>query len=50
MAGKTYTLHKSTNLQAGFRVLADNLPATPPLNTFTDHNPDAAAFYIISVR
>ena len=50
VAGKTYTLHKSTNLQAGFSVLADNLPATPPLNTFTDPNPNAAAFYIISVR
>jgi hypothetical protein len=50
VAGKTYTLHKSTNLQAGFTVLADNLPATPPLNSFTDPNPGAAAFYIISVR
>ena len=50
VAGKTYTLHKSTNLQVGFTILADNLAATPPLNTYTDPTPSAAAFYIISVR
>jgi hypothetical protein len=50
VAGKTYTVHKSSNLASGFTVLQDNLPATPPVNTFTDPNPGSPAFYIISVR
>ncbi len=50
VAGKTYTIHKSTNLQAGFTVLEDGIAATPPVNTYDDPTPEGAAFYIISVR
>jgi len=50
VAGKTYTVHRSTNLQAGFAILQDDIAGTPPLNTYDDPTPDAAAFYIISVR
>lgn len=50
VAGKTYTLYKTSNLGAGFSVLQDNLAATPPLNTFTDPAPGPDAFYLISVR
>ncbi len=50
VAGKTYTVHKSTNLATGFTVLQDDLPATPPMNRFTDPTPGSTAFYIISVR
>lgn len=49
VAGKTYTVHKATNLVNGFSVLQATIPATPPLNTFTDPNPGSPAFYIISV-
>ena len=49
VAGKTYTIHKATNLVSGFSVLQANLPATPPLNTFVDPQPGNPAFYIISV-
>jgi len=31
-----YTLHVSTNLQAGFSVLTTNIMATPSMNTYTD--------------
>lgn len=50
VAGKTYTIHKSTNLQAGFTVLQEGIAATPPMNTYDDPAPQEAAFYIISVR
>jgi hypothetical protein len=50
VAGKTYALYKSTDLGAGFTLLADNLPATPPLNTYVDSTASSAAFYIISAR
>jgi hypothetical protein len=50
VAGKTYTLHQSTNLAAGFTVLQDNIPATPPMNTYTNQATGPAAFSILSVR
>jgi hypothetical protein len=46
--GKTYTVHRSSDLAAGFTVVADNLPATQ--TSYTDNNPPNPAFYIISVR
>ncbi|MBI5384129.1 MAG: hypothetical protein HZA90_05525 [Verrucomicrobia bacterium] len=48
--GKTYTIHKKVSLSDGWSVLADNLPATAPVNTYTDTNATDAGFYIISVR
>lgn len=31
-----YTIHYSTNLLSGFSVLQGNIPATPPMNVYTD--------------
>ena len=50
VAGKTYTIYKSTDLKAGFSVLKDNIVATPPLNVDADSMISPAAFYIIGVR
>jgi hypothetical protein len=46
--GKIYTVHRSSDLSAGFTIVADDLPATQ--TSFTDNNPPNPAFYIISVR
>jgi hypothetical protein len=51
--GKTYTLWKSANLAAGpagFAVVQDNIPATPPLNSLPIPTSGGAGLYIISVR
>ena len=51
--GRLYTVSKSTNLTDGFTlILATDLPATPPLNTFTDTTAAAQSggCYRISVR
>jgi hypothetical protein len=53
VAGKTYTVWKSTDLAAGpagFVLVQDNIPATPPLNTLPVTNNGPPAFYLISVR
>lgn len=36
VANKNYSLHRATNLNQGFSILATNLPATAPQNQFTD--------------
>jgi hypothetical protein len=37
--GKLYHLERTTDLTPGFnQVVGSNLPATPPMNTFTDTN------------
>jgi len=36
IANHTYVLHDSTNLPAGFSELQPGIPATPPMNTYTD--------------
>jgi hypothetical protein len=36
VANHHYTIHFSTNLLTGFSVLQSNLPATPPMNSYTD--------------
>jgi len=48
-AGATYTVEKSSNLSQGFQVLTSALPATPPVNTYSDVSHPAApeAFYRI---
>jgi hypothetical protein len=50
VAGKTYTIYKSTDLKAGFGVFKDNVPATPPLNSEPDSTTNSAALYIIGVH
>lgn len=45
-SNRTYELDRTTNAAEGFGVLATNLPATPPINVYTDDAPPAAAgFY-----
>jgi hypothetical protein len=50
IAGKTYTIYKSTDLGNGFSVLQDNIPASPPVNSFPDTAVQSNAFYVIGVR
>lgn len=46
--GQTYTLHKSTNLLDGFTPLLSDIPATPPMNVYTDTVSTAHAFYSVT--
>ena len=43
----TYEILKSENLRAGFVPVAANLPATPPVNAYTDRTDSASGFYLI---
>jgi hypothetical protein len=46
-----YTVHHSTNLLTGFSVLQTGIPATPPLNTYTDTvNGAATKFWKVSTQ
>ena len=47
--GKTYTIHKSTDLKAGFTPLQSGIVDTAPVNSYTDTVSTADAFYMISV-
>ncbi len=48
VAGKTYTLYKSTNLVTGFSSVTGGLNATPPVNSYTDTVSGVMNFYMIS--
>jgi hypothetical protein len=48
--GRLYTVYKSTNLNTGFRVFADSVAATPPVNSYPDPAPGRRAFYLIKLR
>jgi hypothetical protein len=48
-AGKTYTLHKATDLQSGFAPIQTGIPAAYPINSYTDTVSTARAFYLITV-
>jgi len=52
VAERIYDLYRSTNLIAGFDAhVGTNLPATPPVNVFTDHAVSGASvFYRIEVK
>ncbi|MCX6904174.1 MAG: hypothetical protein NTW03_12005, partial [Verrucomicrobia bacterium] len=52
VANKIYTVWRSTNLTLpnSFVIQQDNIPSTPPVNTYTEPAPSSPAFYIISVR
>jgi hypothetical protein len=51
VAGRRYGVLRSTDPTKGFTPLASDLPATPPQNTYSDTNPQAASevFYRITV-
>ena len=36
ITNNTYAVYSATNLLHGFSVLSSNMPATPPMNTYTD--------------
>ncbi|NCC51056.1 MAG: hypothetical protein EOM20_07555 [Spartobacteria bacterium] len=48
-AGRTYSLQYATNLLHGFSVLESSLPATPPLNRYTNSIQARPVYYRISV-
>jgi hypothetical protein len=48
--GRVYTIYKSADLNRGFVVLQDGIPATPPLNTFADVVSGGTAYYLVGVR
>jgi immune inhibitor A len=49
---RTYRVLRSSSVPGGFQTVADNLPATPPLNSFRDLNPGPSpeVFYRIQVE
>ncbi len=53
-SGRVYSVYWSSNLlsESGFRLLHSNLPAAPPVNTWTDtvHSADEKGFYRIDVQ
>jgi hypothetical protein len=50
VAGKTYTLHRSTNLMEGFTVVSTVIRATPPMNAYTTTvTAVESVFYMITV-
>ncbi len=47
--GKTYTIHKSTDLTSGFTPLQSGIVGYAPMNSYTDTVSTVNAFYMISV-
>ena len=47
--GKTYTLHKSTNLVSGFTAVQAGIAGNYPINSYTDTVANATTYYMISV-
>ena len=51
VAGKTYSVFRTTNLLSGFLILQSNVLATPPVNTFIDTlPPEPKASYSVGVE
>jgi formylglycine-generating enzyme required for sulfatase activity len=51
VAGKTYSVSRSTNLVEGFSTIRSNVLATPPANSFIDSSsPEKEVFYLIGVE
>jgi hypothetical protein len=46
--GKTYTIHKATDLQVGFSPLLSGISDTSPVNSHTDTVDTAVSYYMIS--
>ncbi|MCF7847403.1 MAG: DUF2271 domain-containing protein [Kiritimatiellales bacterium] len=49
VSGRTYTIHKTTNLMDGFTELQPGISATAPLNTFIDPDSESVAMYMITI-
>jgi hypothetical protein len=50
VAGKTYSIHRTTNLGLSFAALATNLPATAPQNQYTDAAATNAGPYFYRIQ
>lgn len=50
IAGKTYTIHRATDLGQAFEALATRLPATAPENEFTDSTATGPGPYFYSIE
>ena len=50
VAGRTYAVHSSTNLVAGFYLLEGSIGADPPVNSYTTTVSTASAFFMIEVE
>jgi hypothetical protein len=49
---RVYRVLRTGTLPAGFHIMASDLPASPPVNTFRDQSPssDRQAFYRIEIQ
>jgi hypothetical protein len=51
VSNRLYALDCSTNLVGGFTAIETNVPATPPMNTYTDAvDRGANVFYRVEVK
>ena len=51
VSNKLYDVWRSTNLVSSASLISSNLPATPPMNVYTDTAPDSVrAYYFIGVQ
>ena len=50
LSGRTYSLYRGTDLTQKFSVVATGIPATVPMNTYTDTPPSSIAYYRVEVE
>ena len=50
LSNRIYRLERSTNLLLGFEPYVNNIPADPPMNTYTDETPNVLGAYKVGVR
>ena len=47
VAGRTYTLYRTTDLLAGWTAVQTNVDATPPMNSYTDTTSLVQGYYMV---
>ncbi len=50
LSNRVYRLERSTNLLLGFEPYVNDIPADPPMNTYTDETPNVVGAYKVGVR
>ncbi|MBN1268596.1 MAG: hypothetical protein JXB04_03335 [Kiritimatiellae bacterium] len=50
LPGVTYRIDRATNIMTGLSLYTSGIPATPPMNTYTDQVPDEQVFYRIGAE
>ena len=50
VSNRIYRLERTTNLLLGFEPYVNDIPADPPMNTYTDDTPNAVGVYKVRVR